>query len=298
MTLGISVEPPVNDNTSLEMKVSICICTRNRNLELHRALKSIQDTAYPVHEVIVSDDSTNGRTRDMVCTEFPGVVYLPGPQKGLSANRNNALRSVSGTHVLFLDDDAALGSNFLECIHRYLKKYGMSRDVNKIIVTGAENNFGSLIFPNDQGFLGFQTRTYHGVQRLKTIVINSTVFPVNLFSDTQFDEHLIYGYEEVDLATRAVGQGYEIQFCSTAVNFHYPSQVNREYYAPFTDAARLYVTFKRYRYTERRPLKAAVFLILGFSHHLLHNIRKKSGGGVQSTLRTWNMAFRLIFHAN
>ncbi len=57
---------------------SLCICTRNRPDDLRRALQSAQASTTPVHQLIVSDDSTDYRTRDMMLGEFPAITYLEG----------------------------------------------------------------------------------------------------------------------------------------------------------------------------------------------------------------------------
>lgn len=188
------------------MQFSVCICTRNRPQDLYKALKSLEQSEVPVYQIVVSDDSTDLRTKQPLEAYFPAVRYVPGPKKGLSANRNNALRAVTGTHVLFIDDDVVLARDFFtrmkQAFQEQKEPYG-----GKLILTGLENKNGVIIYPHDQTFLGFQNRKYKDGEALNTIVINSTVFPARLFREELFDEQLIYGYEEVDMATRAVRRG-------------------------------------------------------------------------------------------
>ena len=51
------------------------------------------------------------------------MKYLEGPRKGLGANRNNILRAITGSHVLFIDDDVVLNEKFLEIVCNKLAKY-------------------------------------------------------------------------------------------------------------------------------------------------------------------------------
>jgi glycosyltransferase involved in cell wall biosynthesis len=104
-------------------KVSVCICTRNRQEKLKQALDSFSASIYPVYEIIVSDDSTNSDTEVLVQSHYPLVKYLSGSRLGLGANRNNALQAVTGSRVLFIDDDAVLGEQFLEKIVAHLEAY-------------------------------------------------------------------------------------------------------------------------------------------------------------------------------
>ncbi|TDG00312.1 glycosyltransferase family 2 protein [Paenibacillus piri] len=274
-------------------RFSVCICTRNRPDDLHKALRSLELSDIGVHEIIVSDDSTNLLTSRLVKSKFPYVKYVVGPKRGLSANRNNAIRAVTGTHLLFIDDDVEVAADFFGTIISELaSKENMFG--GKIIVTGLENKRGTIIYPHDQTFLGFQKRKYKDTDAIKTVVINSAVFPAALFNEVLFDEQLVYGYEEVDIATRAIRRGYRIVLAKDAVNYHYPSEINRDYYKPHIATSRLYVTFKRYLFTERNWLKAGCFLIAAFIHTMLHSMKAEGGRGIGSSLRTVGGSIKYI----
>ena len=103
-----------DEKIEFDFKVSVCICTRNRPQELSKALHSVERSTYPAFEVIVSDDSTNDETKKLIISHFSTVKYLDGPRKGLGANRNNILKAVTGSQVLFIDDDVILNENFLD----------------------------------------------------------------------------------------------------------------------------------------------------------------------------------------
>jgi len=268
----------------------VCICTRNRPEELKKALDSLKDSTYPIFEVIVSDDSTNNDTKTLIHADYPHVKYLVGPRKGLGANRNKALTSVTGSHVLFIDDDVILGKNFLQSIFTHLEAY-VTKDkaeINNIIVTGIENQNGQLVFPQEQDFLGHQKIEYQAGDTVKTVVINSTVFPSNLFKKLLFDEKLVYGCDEVDFTTRTVGKGFKIILCTDAVNFHFPSNINRDFYKPYHEASRLYVTFKRYFSTEQNILKALAFLSIAVPHTIAYTFKVK---GLQGFVTSFNTLF-------
>jgi len=272
---------------------SVCICTRDRPEDLARALRSVEASTYPAHQIIVSDDSKEPHTRAMVTSEFPQVVFLEGPRKGLGANRNSALEAVTGTHVAFIDDDAALSPDFLARMAQSLQNGGQHPE--KLIITGYELNHGVKIFANGTTFFGYQSRVYRAGDFQDTVVINSTVFPAWLFKVIRFDEHLVYGYDEVDIMMRATLQGKcAVRSLPEAFNFHYPSVVNREYYSSFTEASRVYVTHKRYKWFERKRAKAAVFLTLAIAHNVLHNVRSHGLKGFSRSMRTASLALGYI----
>lgn len=258
-----------------QYRFSVCICTRNRPEDLTVALRSVADSEYPVWQTVVSDDSTDDRTARLIAQEYPGVTFVEGPRRGLCANRNVAAAAVTGTHVVFIDDDAALGYTYLrEIMFAYDAVPPEGRD--RTIVTGLERLRGALVHPSDISFLGFQTKDYRAGAPLRTFVINATAFPVGLFEQQGFDENLIYGSDEVDFALRCVARGFHIVLAPRAVNDHYSSMTNRDEYRPFYAASRFYVTFKQYWYVERKPLRAMLYALVGplhFAGKALRNFR-------------------------
>ncbi|MBO2943792.1 glycosyltransferase family 2 protein [Paenibacillus sp. F411] len=275
-------------------QLSVCICTRNRPKELHKAIQSVLNSSIPAHEIIISDDSTNEETRQWIAHAFPSVTYLNGPKKGLCANRNHILPAVTGSHLLFMDDDVVMQEHFIRNALAALQAVNQAQR-DKAIITGLELNHGLLVYPNNQSFLGHQSKPYEYEKgNIQTVVINSTIFPAELFKEIQFDEQLIYGYDEVDLTTRAVKLGYTIYLCKEAVNHHFPSSENRDYYRPVKEASRIYVTYKRYRQTDRTLMKAYMFLLLAGAHITANKLRTSGIKGMRDAFQTLMISRKYI----
>jgi GT2 family glycosyltransferase len=254
-------------------KAAVCICTRNRPDELARTLASIAASSVPVAQVIVSDDGDSVRA---VCDQSPVTVdYLEGPHQGLAANRNRALRALRAPYVLFLDDDCLIGREFIEQAMARMQEAEREAGPGRAIVSGSELNQGRVVVAHDQTFLGFQARAYRPGECIRSIVINATVFPARLFDEVRFDSRLVYGYEEVDLASRAVAVGYQITMCPEAQNEHRPSAKSRDDYATYRDASRLYATFKRYRDTERSRTLALAYTLVAPAHVLVAGAKRR-----------------------
>jgi glycosyltransferase involved in cell wall biosynthesis len=262
-------------HTTGQTSSSICICARNRPDELRRALTSVSQSSLAPKQVVVSDDSDDDRVASVVADYPIPIIYTRGPRSGLGANRNHAISFATGASVIFMDDDATLGSEFLRTMEDCLGGMSPQRRATAI-VTGVEMKAGRTIIPNKQGFLGFQSRPYRKGERLQTVNINATRFPLGLFDKVLFDPQLKYGYDEVDLTTQAVALGFEIVPCFTATNYHYPSPVGRAQYEAFAEASRLYVTLKRRRWTEGSSLRAWPGLVLAVIHLYLASA-KRSG---------------------
>ena len=262
--------------------VAIIVCTLDRPKALRVVLESIEQSSIAAARVIVSDDGADPCT-EFVCRDarLP-VVYVSGPRRGLGPNRNHALRHVDEDTVLFLDDDCQLGPDFLAkalaCMHNGEARYGPGC----VIVTGVERNRGAIVEAAAQTFLGFQSRPYKVTESITSIVINACLFPRSLFDRYLFDERIRYGYEEVDLASRAARAGYTIVSCPEAVNDHSPSPISRAGRETVTTASRLFVTFKRYAFTDRRYTLAAVYLLIGPAHAIGAATRRRGIAGLGS----------------
>ncbi len=268
-----------------QVALSICICTRNRPDDLEIALASIGRSGLPVFQIVVSDDSTDDRTKLLMRERYTHVDFIEGPRRGLCANRNTALTAVRGTHVLFIDDDAALGPDFLANIDETLLSVDPAVR-SRTIVSGLERLRGNLIFPSDQTFLGYQRRTYRSGDRINTVVINAAVFPIGLFELIGFDSNLMYGSDEVDLTTRAIARGFQIVLCPAAVNDHYSSDVNREQYQKHINASRLYVTLKRYYFTQHAYARALGFVLVAPVHLTASLVKRRGPSGFRAALES------------
>jgi glycosyltransferase involved in cell wall biosynthesis len=255
------------------LRPSICICTRNRPDDLRRALASIVSSDPPAHQIVVADDSDGDATEALVAASEASITYVRGPRTGLGGNRNAAIAAAEGNFLLFLDDDALLGDGFLAKMVRRLEAVPAAVR-GRTILAGTEINRGQTVTPNEQGLLGFQSRPYRAGEPLRTVVINATLFPRELFEQVRFDPSLVYGYDEVDFTTQAVAEGFEIVPCFEASNLHFPSELGRSEYGTNATAARLYVTLKRRRWTERSPARAWLGFAAAAAHVELTSVRR------------------------
>ena len=96
------------------MKISAVICTRDRPTLLADCLPSVLACDYQPREVIVIDQSSDARTRDVVANlRHADVVYIPSETRGLSAARNVAVERATGAVLAFTDDDCLADRGWL-----------------------------------------------------------------------------------------------------------------------------------------------------------------------------------------
>lgn len=96
--------------------LAVAVCTRERPVDLARALDAIGALAAPPHEVLVVDNApATTATRDVVA-RYPHVRYVVEPRRGLNCARNRALQTASADIVAFTDDDAVPERGWLEAL--------------------------------------------------------------------------------------------------------------------------------------------------------------------------------------
>lgn len=87
-------------------RVSVIIPAHNAEQFIAAALRSVLAQTLPAYEVIVVDDGSRDRTRDVVAEmNAPTIRCITQPQAGVSAARNRGLEEASGEFVAFLDAD-------------------------------------------------------------------------------------------------------------------------------------------------------------------------------------------------
>src|ERR1700758_2302401 len=91
--------------TAEEPLVSVIIPTFNRVHLLPQALGSVFAQNYRPIEVIVVDDGSTDGTSDLLLRDWPQVVRIRQPQRGVSAARNTGIARSSGSFLAFLDSD-------------------------------------------------------------------------------------------------------------------------------------------------------------------------------------------------
>lgn len=246
--------------------IALGICTLNRPQDLYNCLRSVFDGSRQPDEIIVSDDSPAAMAREnqAVVAQFPGVTYQAGPQRGLGPNRNACIQAATSDFVIFTDDDVCVTADFFATAYQQLPVR-----TEGTILTGFEWNHHPDKRKGDApGKITPQNADFWGLQRVaiaaepKAIVINATFFPRSLLQRVQFDENLRYGSDEIDVVRHALSKGYRIQYCDALAVHHYPSPVNRDRYAKWVHASRLYATTKAYWVYEQAPLKTLAYVLL------------------------------------
>jgi GT2 family glycosyltransferase len=267
--------------------VAAVIVTRNRIPMLRQTLNSVQESHYPISEIIVSDDSTNDETAKMLAAEFPDVIHIEGPKRGISANRNRGMSIAQSDFILLSDDDMLVDPNF---VGSGLQK---AQESKASLVFSAIDDAGTIILPNTLDFLGFSTKPYPPGKAYNTANQQCFLMTRDLVKKVAYDEVIeAYGYEEMDFAYRVAAAGHHIECVPTCKNVHLapmsgPSRQEK-------NASRIYVTYKRLAYVDRRVLMAFVFLMVALPHHLIGSFRRDGMRGAKQALFHFRLAKQML----
>jgi GT2 family glycosyltransferase len=87
--------------------ISVIVPTHERPDQLAHCLDLVarQAVAPDSVEVIVTDDSRDSRTRDLIAEKYPRFTWVAGPRRGPAANRNSGAHGAKGEWLVFVDDD-------------------------------------------------------------------------------------------------------------------------------------------------------------------------------------------------
>ena len=96
------------------MKISVIIPTYNRKFFLKRSVDSVLKQTLKPYEIIIIDDGSSDGTSSMIKESYPAVNLIRQENKGVSAARNNGIRSSSGDWICFLDSDDEWKKNKLK----------------------------------------------------------------------------------------------------------------------------------------------------------------------------------------
>jgi glycosyltransferase involved in cell wall biosynthesis len=87
------------------MRISVVIPSYNRAHTLQRALQSVFAQSSAVDEVILVDDGSTDDSAAMVARDFPGVIIIRQPNRGVSAARNKGIETAQHNWIALLDSD-------------------------------------------------------------------------------------------------------------------------------------------------------------------------------------------------
>lgn len=187
--------------------ISVVIPTYNRADVVTRAIKSVLVQTYTDYEIIVVDDGSTDKTREILTPYSNCIRYIHQMNQGVSSARNAGIRAARGEFIAFLDSDdewlpeklsvqvAELNENSGACLHttNHITFYDQCQDKTYFDVTG----FGKLSGKNGLICRPLEYQLRFGLARTPCSVVRREA----LFAAGLFDPKLRI-YEDQDLLCR------------------------------------------------------------------------------------------------
>ena len=122
--------------------ISAIICTHNRDRYLGAAIDSLLAQDFDDFEVLVVDNGSHDRTREVVEARLPHprLQYVYEAELGLSVARNTGFRQSTGDILAYLDDDAVASPQWLAVL------VAAYREDEKLAIAGGKV---TLLWPED-----------------------------------------------------------------------------------------------------------------------------------------------------
>lgn len=114
-------------------KTAIITRTKNRNLLLERAIKSVLNQTDKDYVHVILNDGGDDKAFKKVIDKYPDknrVVLSNKKSVGLTAALNQAIRSVDSDFISILDDDDTIAPDRVKLVAEYLEKTGAVAVVN------------------------------------------------------------------------------------------------------------------------------------------------------------------------
>jgi len=202
-------------------KFSIIIPARNEEDTIEKAISSIQKQSYKNFEIIISNDGSTDKTREIVekLMKIDSRIKILNRAKGHSAAfaRNRGAESARGKILIFLDADTFLKENFLEKIDKCkLDVDGYATNCYSHHKTLVNYALSGLIVP-----IIAKKKTYKKEDKDRLMIFCITKKAYDKIGG--YSESIFY-FEDEDFANKFYEAGFETAFIkNTCQYFELPS---------------------------------------------------------------------------
>jgi GT2 family glycosyltransferase len=295
------------------MRISVVIPTKNRPIDLKKAILSVTSQSLLPDELIVVDQSSTEESREItkdICQGsplHPGLIYHLDPKvRGLVDARRVGFQLSSGDLVLYLEDDIELSKDYLKAM-----VMGFQMNPAMMACTGIMTNYQATRFYQEL-FLLFHRGIYrdtrirhHGPvssengEKIELVPIEFISGGISAYrravlAAVPFDtENEFFAYEDVEYSARIKKHfGRNVLFLNRAAHLqHHYSITNRDSAGPRIErkSREVVVFFKKHR-DVAFSWRDLVILELGlFVESLLYSVKmhsfKPAKGYIVGTLK-------------
>jgi glycosyltransferase involved in cell wall biosynthesis len=205
--------PPLPDPAP---RVSVVVCAYDAERTLAECLDSLRQLRYPDFEVVVIDDGSTDRTRE-IASGYDGFRVISQANRGLSAARNAGIQAASGSIVAFTDADCAVDPDWLTfLVHRLLS--GDLAGVGGPNLPPAEEHWVAQCVARAPGGPTHVLVTDWEAEHIPGC--NMAFWRDRLLAVGMFDPAFRVAGDDVDLCWRLQNSGEKLGFAAAALVWH------------------------------------------------------------------------------
>lgn len=217
------------------IRFSIVIVAYGSERHIRQCLESIFKQDFHSYEIIVIDNASRDRTREII-DEYKTMVRIKNNDKnfGFSEGVNMGISMSGGEYILTLNPDVTLENNFLSEVNNNINRFG--RDIGmlgvKILKANSERLIDStgLVLSRffrffDRGSGEKDTGQYDKNIDILGPCAAAAIYKRSMLEDVRidgeyFDKDFFYLIEDFDIALRARKKGWKGTYLPNAVCYH------------------------------------------------------------------------------
>lgn len=197
-------------------RVSVVICAYNAERTMEECLESLTALRYPNFEIIIVDDGSTDRTRE-ISERYPQFRLISHENRGLSVARNEGIFAATGEIVAFTDSDCAVDPDWLTfLVHRLLSESFAA--VGGPNLPPAEDHWIPEVVARSPGGPTHVLLTDFEAEHIPGC--NMAFWRDKLLEVGLFDPVYRAAGDDVDMCWRLQNAGYKIGFAASALVWH------------------------------------------------------------------------------
>ena len=207
------------------LKISVLIGTRNRPEVVRRCIDSVMMQNYEATEVIVLDDASippmdSAPYKD---TRYPIRFIRSDTHLGLAVVRNQLIAEATGDVFFIIDDDAYFTDS--NSIEQVAKAFEANPELGILAVKIIDYRGNTIrpLTPHSRSHIRQDQTLIDRPHRISYFNGGAHALRRTALQESgTFDEVLMYGHDEIDLAYSVLGCGYEIFYQPEILVHHCP----------------------------------------------------------------------------
>lgn len=207
--------------------VSIVVVTHNSEKDINSCLQNLLKTNYPKLEIIVIDNKSTDKTKEIISRDFPEVILIKNSKNfGFAKGSNQGIKKTMNELIAVINPDTLVTTDWLIPLSEAISKKDIAICQPKILLTKKRR----LINSNGKTthFLGFEWLTDYLKPDLPMNPHEITSFSGACFLVKKeifnnlggFDNDFFMYYEDGDFSWRLRLAGYKILVISESVVYH------------------------------------------------------------------------------